>query len=138
MEENLRWFWMLFLMMIAGGIVGYPRVGDASDYVIYSVFKGVDLGNPGEAPLKDYYVNMGTAQGVRNGSVLEVLRRTSSYDLMSEKLYKDVTFPIARLKVIHVESNAAIARLEKMLPADQTPAIHPNAVIVGDHVRLAE
>ncbi len=80
---------------------------------------------------------MGTAQGLRVGSVLEVQRKTPTYDLSNQKLYKDVSFPIARLKVIHAESNASIARLEKMLPADKTPVISPNAVMVGDFVNRA-
>jgi hypothetical protein len=107
----------------------------ASDAVVYSVYRGVDLGNPGEAPSKDYYVNLGTQQGVENGSILEVSRKLATYDLMSEKLYKEVVFPIATLKVIHAESGVAIARLDKMITQDQVPSFSPRAVMVGDLVR---
>jgi hypothetical protein len=109
----------------------------SADFVVYSVYKELDMGNPGETPQKDFYVNLGSAQGVRAGSKLEVLRRLSSYDLQTEKLYKEVTFPIAHLKIIHVEPNAAIARLDKMLAADKTPAMTPRAVMIGDLVRPA-
>jgi hypothetical protein len=111
----------------------------AADFVVYSVFKPLDLGNPGETPPpKDYYVNMGAAQGIHPGSQLEVSRRISTYDLLSEKLYQDVTFPIARLKVIHVENNAAICRMDKILSAEKTPGTSIRAVMVGDVVRPAQ
>ena len=107
----------------------------ANDAVVYSVYKGVDLGNPGETPSKDYYVNLGSQQGVDKGTILEVSRKLATYDLLSEKLYKEVVFPIATLKVIHAESGVAIARLDKLIAADQAPSFTPRAVMVGDVVR---
>lgn len=129
---------LIALTIIALTGVLAPRTTGAADYVIYSVYKELDLGNPGETPQKDFYVNMGTAQGIHEGTSLKVFRRVSTYDLMSEKLYRDVSFPIARIKVIHAESNAAIARLEKMLPDATTPAYSPHAVMVGDLVEVAQ
>lgn len=124
-----------FLILAFLAVVSVQLPAQADDYIVYSVFRGVDLGNPGEAPKKDFYVNMGGNQGLAAGSILQVYRRMPSYDLLSQKLYKDVTFPIAQLKVIHVEANVAVARLEKMLPAEQMPSITPAAVIVGDIIR---
>ena len=107
----------------------------AAEAVVYSVYRGVDLGNPGETSQKDYYINIGSQQGIEVGSVLEISRKMASYDLMSEKLYKDVVFPIATVKVIHAEPGVAIARLDKMVTADKVPAFAPRAVMVGDIVR---
>jgi hypothetical protein len=107
----------------------------SSEYFVYSVSRAIDLGNPGEAPPpKDFYVTIGTAQGIRKGSLLEVTRRTATYDLVNEKIYKDVTVPVGRLKVIHVEKNAAIARLDKLEPIESAPAALVRAVMVGDLV----
>ena len=133
----MRWLWMIWMLAIAGSIVALPGRAAADDFTVYSVYNALDLGNPGEKPAKDFYVNMGRSHGVKEGTILEVSRRTPTYDVVSEKLYKEVTFPIARLKVIHVEPTAAIARLEKMLPEDKTPAINPRAVMVGDLVKIA-
>ena len=58
---------------------------------------------PEKSHEKDYYVNMGKTQGVHEGSILEVTRKVATYDLLSERLYKEVTFPIAKLRVIHTE-----------------------------------
>jgi hypothetical protein len=108
----------------------------ADDFVIYSVYQSLWLGDPNDHPQKDYYVNMGSSNGIRNGSYLEVVRKISTYDLLSEKLYKDMQFPIARLRVIHVEGNAAIARLDRFMPDEATPALSNHAVMVGDIVKL--
>lgn len=119
-------------------MVTTPPTAQAADFVVYSIYQGVDLGDSQNTPKKDYFLNMGSSNGVRPGMVIEVSRRAPTYDSISEKLYQEVTFPIARLKVIHVEQRAAIARLERILPADSTPAISPRAVMVGDLVRVVQ
>ena len=106
--------------------------------MVYGVYRAMEMGEPGEVVRKDYFVNMGSKHGVRIGSKLEVFRKTPSYDLVNGQLHSDVTFPIATLKVIHVEGNTAIARLDQMKPLDKTPAIVPLTVMSGDLVQLAE
>lgn len=114
------------------------RPARAADFVVYSEYQALNMGNPGEKPQKDYYVNMGSSNGVQEGTELEVLRRISTYDLLSERLYKDLRFPVARLKVIHVESKASVARLEKILPPESTPAVANHEVMIGDIVRISQ
>src|SRR5690606_39652968 len=80
----------------------------SDDAIVYSVYKGMDLGNPNEHVQKDYFVNVGTNQGIRVGTILEVARKTPTYDLTTDKLYKDLIFPFALLRVIHAEKDAAI------------------------------
>ena len=127
-----------FALFLGLASAALPTPAISQEYVVYSVYKALDLGNPGEIPQKDFYVNMGSANGLQEGATLEVLRRAPSYDLMSQKLYRDLTFPIGKLKVIHVEANAAIARLDKLIPLDKLPAVSPYAVMVGDIVRASQ
>ncbi|MBC7386687.1 MAG: hypothetical protein H7301_11075 [Cryobacterium sp.] len=115
-----------------------PRSALSSETaIVYSVFKGIDLGNPNESVEKDFFVNLGTDQGIRVGTLLEVARKSPSYDLTTEKLYKDLVFPFAQIRVIHTEKDASIARMEKIYPTDKTPVLIPRTVIVGDMVRIA-
>lgn len=126
---------MAVFFIILAGILAIPQTGQSDDTVVYGVYRPLDLGNPGEAaPQKDYYINMGTVQGVHAGSLLQVIRKIPTYDLTNQKLFKDVSFPIATLKVIYSDSTTAIARLEKMQPPEKIPAILPRAVMVGDAV----
>lgn len=115
----------------------FPTSTNAAEHVVYSVYKGLDFGNPDEVPQKDFYVNIGTSNGVRSGSILKVIRKVPTYDVTSQKLYKDLSFPIATLKVIHVENNAAVARLDKIVDPLESPAVTPRAVMVGDQVQVA-
>ena len=125
------------LILFASAALAVGTQTFAADFVVYSVYRGINFGNPGENPEKDFYINVGRVNGARVGEVLEVWRKTPTYDLTTEKLFTDVTFPIARIKLIHVDEKASIARLEKMMPEAQTPAIVPNAVMIGDIVRAS-
>ena len=130
---------ILFLCLtLAAATLPALRALADDEFIVYSVYKPLSLGDPGEVSVKDYFINMGTKDGIHNGSVVEVVRRTSTYDLTSQKLYKDVSFPIAKLKVIHAEPNAAIARLSEIFSPEKTPAILPRAVMVGDLVKNGE
>ncbi|MBC7693617.1 MAG: hypothetical protein H7222_17765 [Methylotenera sp.] len=138
MKRLLRttgWIAMTALLMSGMAWSFGAQPAKADDFIVYSIYKGLDLGNADETPEKDFYVNLGSAQGIKTGSSIEVLRRTATYDLTNQKLYKEISFPIATLKVIHVERNAAVARMVKMYSADTTPVMTPRAVMVGDFVR---
>jgi hypothetical protein len=129
---------LLFGAILFLGISLYSLSSLASEAMVYSVQKSFDLGAADEEMVKDYYLNVGQNQGINVGSMVEVARKVATYDLSNQKLYKDVTFPFAKLKVIHVEKDAAIARIEKLYPSDRTPTLTPRAVMVGDLVRPAK
>ena len=109
-----------------------------SDFSIYSIYQGLNLGGQGEVTQKDFYVNMGSKQGVARGAKLQVYRHIPTFDLVFQQVYRDVTFPIAVIKVIHVEPNVSIARLEKFLPIDQRATISPEAIMLGDLVKITD
>lgn len=109
----------------------------AADPMVYGVYRPLEMGEPGEVVRKDYFVNIGTKQGVGNGSKLEVFRRQPTHDLVNNQYHSDTVFPIATLRVIHADANTAIARLESMKPLDKTPAISPLTVMAGDLVQLS-
>jgi hypothetical protein len=126
------------LVAVFGTTLFLPKRAGAADFVVYSVYKALDMGNPGEVPQKDYYVNMGSSQGIHPGSIVKVYRRMATYDLLSEKLYKDITVPIGTLRVIASDANASVARLDKLVPDTQAPALTPRAPMIGDVVRFGD
>lgn len=126
-------FLLLTLMMAAPNSHAAPD--DFGDTVVYGVHHALDLGGKGERPKTDYFINMGARSGVLRGDVVEARRNTPSYDLLNRRLFKDMSFPIARMRIIHVERSMAVARLIRILPADETPSITPAAVMIGDSVR---
>ena len=132
-NDHLRIFLAGILFFLAASLYSFSSL--AAEAMVYSVQKSFDLGNPNEEMVRDYYVNVGENQGIRVGSMIEVARKIPTYDLSNQKLYKDVTFAFAKLRVIHAEKDAAIARIEKFYPADKTPTLIPHAVMVGDLIR---
>jgi hypothetical protein len=115
-------------------LLGNPEVIE-DDFQVLNVSTQLMMGDPGEKKRKDFTINAGTQQGIQSGSELTVFRRRPSYDLIRNRLYQDVTFPIAVIRVIHSEANVSIARLEKILPEDETPLLIPSSIMVGDLVR---
>ena len=109
---------------------------EAREFNVYNVASTLPMGEPGEVKVQDYYVNMGSRHGLKKGDRLEALRRVPSYDMIDQEFSRDLLFPIAVLRILHIQSNAAICRLEKMLPARDRPTISPSSVMVGDYVRV--
>lgn len=107
----------------------------SQNFVIYSVYEPLAM-DPQDKVFKDYYVNMGFVHGLHKGSRLRVSRKSPTYDLLNKKLHEDIRVPIAILRVVHVENTTAVARLEQMVPADNTPALLPRAVMIGDEIDI--
>ena len=133
-------FWLsgALTLSILLSIVTLPNSGRAAEFTVYSVYQHLDMGNENEKPQKDFYINMGTEHGLRKGSTVTVIKRVPTYDAVSEKLYREMAFPYARLKIVHAEQSLSVGRIEKVYPIDSIPAVNPQAVMVGDIVRLSE
>lgn len=91
----------------------------------------------GEKIYRDVYVSLGTSQGIKPGTVLDAYRTITTVDQISQKVGRNLTFKIAQLRVIHADSDVAVARVTKMQPAENTPAGGYSTVMVGDRVEVA-
>jgi len=107
----------------------------AEDHFVYNIFKPLMMGYPGEKDYRDFYLTLGSANGIKSGTKLEVYRKLSTYDQVNRSVLQDVMIPIAEIRVIHVEDRVSIARLEKMKVLDEIPAVQPFSVMIGDLVR---
>jgi hypothetical protein len=137
-EEDILLNRILFglLIIVLSGQTSFANEGFSPESSVYSIYQGLNFGAPGELTQKDFYVNIGSNQGVTLGSRLKVFRHAPTFDLVAQQVFREVTFPIAIVKVIHVESGVAIARLESFLPSSEAAAISPRAIMVGDLVKL--
>jgi hypothetical protein len=115
-----------------------PSNARANDYSVYEVFRAVDLGESDRPPPKEIFINMGSNQGVKKGSILDVYRKIASYDNLTEKLAGEHVIPVGRIKVIHADEKTAIARVDRFVSLEQEPALLPQAIMIGDLVRQAE
>ena len=116
-------------------LFGYRVLASESDYTVYQVYRPIDMGEGGTQPPKDIFVSIGSNQGVHKGSMLDVYRRISSFDNLTQKHMGDHMIPVGKIRVIHVDEKTAIARSDRFVSVEQEPALLPQAVMIGDVVR---
>jgi hypothetical protein len=85
---------------------------------------------------RDVYVNMGTEQGIKEGSVLDAFRTLTTVDEINQRTGQNISFRIAKLKVIHAEGSVAVARVIQVMPPETTPVGTYTNVMVGDSVEI--
>ena len=129
--------WVALLFFTDLFLTGSGTCAQAADYSVYEVFRSVDLGESDRQPPKEIFINMGSMQGLKKGTILDVYRKISSFDNLAEKLAGEHLIPVGRIKVIHADEKTAIARLDKYVSLEQEPALLPQSVMIGDLVRPA-
>lgn len=132
----LKYFSVFLFIFNVIPMATIPLAFSEESPMVYSVERSLPSGAPGERNERDFYISMGSSSGIKVGSVVEVLRRSPSYNLKTEKLQQDHLFPIGRLRVIYTESSTSVARLEKIYSTQTTPVVSNQAILVGDLVRI--
>jgi hypothetical protein len=107
------------------------------NFQVYGVHNALHMGNPDEPNAKDLYINMGSRNGLKVGSIVEILKTVSTYDLSSKRLFREITFPFGKAKIIHADDDVAVARVIQLNPASETPVAVPYNVQVGDSIRAS-
>jgi len=110
---------------------------NATPFVVYGMRTDFPMSNDNKYPEKDFYVNLGLAQGIKIGSSLEVFRIVTTDDDISNRKMDNITFRIAKLKIIHAEENISVARLVEMNSKEETPYGIYNTIMIGDLVEVS-
>ncbi|MDD0854578.1 hypothetical protein HBN50_15810 [Halobacteriovorax sp. GB3] len=110
-------------------------MGFARDYIIYNISQEVPMSKT-HVPKKNFYVNVGTEQGLQKGNMLEVYRTVSRLDPYETKKRYTYRVKLGELKVIHSEDNAAIGVLSNLDVGEETPMTEISKFMIGDHVDL--
>jgi len=124
----------IFILMMG---VLFSTTAFGGEYKVFGIrtdFPMVD----GQPLFRDVYVSMGTNQGIKTGSTLDAYRVLTTVDEINQRTGKNMSFKIAKLKVIHSEADMAVARVVQMLPPDSTPLGNYTNVMVGDEVEVAK
>lgn len=108
----------------------------AKEYIIYSIAHDLPMVNKQESKVKDFYVNLGKAQGVSNGTKLDVYRITSELNPFESNKRYNYKIKIGELTVIHSDGEAAIARVSKMEEGEDKPIFEFDKFMVGDQVAV--
>ncbi len=127
---NLRFILFIILGLIMSQ--AHPR-----EYIIYSVAQDLPMGYENEVINKNYYVNMGSKQGLDHGTVLDVYRVISRLDPYKTKKHYNYRVKIGELKVLHTEDDISIAELSEIKPASDKIYFEIPSFMIGDHVEVS-
>jgi len=109
----------------------------ARSYVIFSMNQDLNMGIEEKPTRKNYFVNMGSNQGVKKDTVLDVYRIISIQNPYDNKKRVNYKVKIGELKVLHSSEDAAIAFVSEYLPKEETPIFELDQFMIGDHVAIS-
>ncbi len=127
----MKAFFSILTLLIA---IHAPSVA-ARSFMIYSVAMDLPMGVDNEVLKKNFYVNLGSKQGVRKGTLLDVFRIISVLDPYDNRKRVNYRVKIGELKVLHSNDEAAITVFHKKEDKDM-PVLELDQFIVGDHVAV--
>lgn len=125
---------MKFLILLITFFIS-TRVS-ARSYVIFSMAQDLPMGMENEIIRKNYYVNIGSGQGVKKDSILDVFRIVSVQNPYDNKKRVNYKVKIGELKVLHSSDEAAIAMVNSYEKEESSPIFELNQFMIGDHVSI--
>lgn len=119
---------LIFTLLISQAV-------SARSYVIFSLAQDLPMGFDNEVVRKNYYINMGSGQGVKKDSIVDVFRIVSVQNPYDNKKRVNYKVKIGELKVLHSSDEAAIAMVNGY-EKEETPIFELNQFMIGDHVSI--
>ena len=109
----------------------------AREHLIYSVAEDLPMGFDNEVLRKNYYINMGSQQGIQKGTVLDVFRVISKSNPYDNKKRVNYRVKVGELEVLHTEDGSAITIMKNIANGGKDPLFDINAFMIGDNVSVA-
>jgi len=117
-------------------IIFLSSISFAKDVTVFDVRRPLAMDDSQHTP-KDFYINAGSNDGMKVGMIVAVQRRQALYDVYQNKSPGDLVVMVGQLRIIHVQAEISVARLESITKNDESPAVDFDAVMVGDKVDLS-
>lgn len=121
-----KWILPLLFMIIA----------DARDYVIFSIAQEFPMSPEHTSLIKNYYVNIGSNQGVGKDTELDVFRIISRVDPYGTTKRYNYKVKIGTLKVLHAEESSAVAIMSKAHKQTENLYLEVPSAMIGDHIAV--
>ena len=112
-------------------------MGFARDFIIFSIVQDLPMGYEEEVVNKNFYVNIGSNQGVAEGTTLDVFRTISRLDPYKRKQRYKYKIKIGELQVLHSEKDSAIATLKETNVGKDLKVYDIGSFMVGDKVNVS-
>lgn len=110
----------------------------SKNFFVYSIEHKLPLGNLGtsEEPQKNFYLNIGSLQGLEEGSLVEVRRKVSKNNKFTNNKEHIFHVKVGMLKIIQVSENSSIAITDEDETSNQKPILNYSTVMLGDEVTI--
>ncbi len=123
-------------ILLTGILLSLSFISQAEDYLIFSVAEDLPMGVEKEILRRNYYLNMGADQGLKNGTILKVYRMVSKSNPYDNKKRVNYKIPIGTLEVIHTEEDSAVALRKELYDTAKDPIFDINNFMIGDHIAI--
>lgn len=119
-------------LVLTLGMTGPLR---ANELKIVDVRRNIPLRDD-DPVYKDFYINGGTKDGLKNNLVITAVRKTNIRDASGQQSIGELMVPVAQLKVIYTHESMAVAREYKLLSREELPMLEQIGVMSGDLLDL--
>lgn len=126
---------LVFVFVFLGLVTPEPMSHAAPEHIVFGMKTEIAM-SATDKPRKDYYLNIGTNQGVKKGTLLDVFRTVTTTDDINSRSAQNIIFRVAKLKVIHAEEEISVGRIADILPPHEVPIGAFPTVVVGDRVTV--
>ena len=119
---------VLFIALLATSAI-------SRNYVVYNIGREIPMSDD-HKPKKNFYINIGSNQGVEDGTVVDVYRIISRIDPYKTKKRFNHKVKVAELQVIHTEQDSAIGALKTMDVGKDALYLEVDGIMIGDHIAV--
>ncbi len=95
------------------------------------------MGIPNQKLRKNFYVNMGTKQGVDVGTKIDVFRIISKYNPYDDSKRINYKVKIGTLSVLHAEDESSITEVSTLKVGEADPVLDVDRFMIGDHIAVS-
>lgn len=108
----------------------------AKDFIIFNVSQDIPMGEKDETIKKNYFMNIGSNQGVKKGTLIDVYRRVSKLDPYENKKRYNFKVKVGEIKILHTEQNASIGMIKEFFSDTNYPVVDVYDFMIGDVVKV--
>jgi len=90
-----------------------------------------------EPKFMDYYINAGSANGLKKDQIVKVFRRLPVRNAQGTEDFGSFQIPVGELRIIYTDARTAVAREHKVYGREELPLLESQAIMIGDLIDLS-
>lgn len=90
-----------------------------------------------EPKYTDYYINAGTANGLKKDQVVKVIRKLPVRNAQGTEDFGSIQIPVGEVRIIYTDVRSAVAREYKVFDREELPVLENQAIMIGDMIDLS-